>query len=151
MSVRKVKFRGRRLDNVWVEGYYCVWQNRHYIAPAPHESGFNGGEIISYEIAGFFQVDPATVGMFTGLHDKNGVEIYGAVGEKGGDIVTRHEKGDSRIVDDGFVIIGEVVYEAPDFVIRKNKQWSAGLVGDNLEVIGTVHEHPELLTQTVGR
>lgn len=32
-------------------------------------------------------VHPSSLGMFTGLHDKNGKEIFGAIGEKGGDII----------------------------------------------------------------
>lgn len=62
---REIKFRGRRVDNgEWFYGdYYRAYKrlDTHYIAS---EDSF--GE----------EVDRGTVGQFTGLRDKNGVEIY---------------------------------------------------------------------------
>lgn len=84
--MRAIKFRGRRLDNgEWVYGYL-------YILPLPNvEAGtliltddyleeFKHGTR-DYDLAfhlweDVFPVDPETVGQFTGLHDKNGKEIY---------------------------------------------------------------------------
>ena len=75
---REIKCRGKRLDGKWITGWYCCWQSRHYIAPVKqiHESGFSGGEIISYGLAGWHQVIPETVGQYTGLKDCKGVEMY---------------------------------------------------------------------------
>ena len=61
--MREIKFRGKREDNgEWVYGYYLV------AAGVPFISVFGALEPV--------QIVPETVGQFTGLHDKNDVEIY---------------------------------------------------------------------------
>ena len=63
MSVSEIKFRGKRVSNgEWVYGYYLV------AAGVPFISVFGALEPV--------QIVPETVGQFTGLHDKNDVEIY---------------------------------------------------------------------------
>jgi len=61
---REHKFRGKRIDNgEWVYGYY-------------YHSTINGRDYIAdYVETRSEEVDPETVGEYTGLHDKNGVEI----------------------------------------------------------------------------
>ena len=56
---REIEFRGKRVDNwEWVYGSYLC----------------NG--YVIFEGTDFIQVDPETVGQFTGLLDKNGVKIW---------------------------------------------------------------------------
>ena len=75
--MRTIKFRGKTIDNgEWVYGYYVKLPHpltaflKDYIVI----SGFDDKRENGYQ--DFILVEPETVCQFTGLHDKNGVEIY---------------------------------------------------------------------------
>lgn len=72
MALRTIIFRGKRKDNgEWVEGYYvCFAAKYHYIYTVKLDIENGCLEFVHYE------VDPETVGQYTGLTDKNGKKIF---------------------------------------------------------------------------
>jgi uncharacterized phage protein (TIGR01671 family) len=70
MDMREIKFRGKRVDNGrWVEGYLYLFSPNSEDS-ALHIQERAVGDWYSYE------VDPQTVGQFTGLQDSKGRDIY---------------------------------------------------------------------------
>lgn len=126
--MRTIKFRGKRVnDGEWVYGDLFRMNGFPYIYPDPAPNGWNDYEVI-----------PDTVGQFTGLLDKNGNDIYE------GDIVA-NDFGNNNIVNmtvewctDGYWALHEIDGDdTMHFVADYLKE---------IELIGNIHDNPELLT-----
>lgn len=133
------KFRGLTKDTKrWAFGYYCQVEGRHFIIL--NDAELDTDVICDSGITGIIEVLPETVGQFTGLHDKNGKEGYWQ------DIST-DEEGDKYIIDwddkKGVYYlrgIGLNCFGVPteDLELEVIKEQ---------EIIGNIHEHPELLPE----
>lgn len=128
---RDILFRGKRDDNgEWVVSN-CIMQF-HGVKFAPRLWAIGDGWV---------DVIPETVGQFTGLTDRNGKRIFE------GDIVKREytlchgEKKRTREIQ-----IGIVVYSDDDCGYWVDKKYSLRKPwdGDTVEVIGNIHDNPEL-------
>lgn len=133
--MREVLFRGKRSDNgEWVEGVPFFEENRCYII----EDLFICNE---YACTGAVNsmVIPETVGQFTGLTDKNGKKIFE------GDIVAgaAHwlERTKNGAVDFREGSFGLVWYRGD---IETFNPFTS-LCNVEYEVIGNIHDNPELL------
>lgn len=127
--MRTIKFRGKRLDNgEWLYGD-LMHDNAGgcYVYPIESENLFKENK-----------VNPDTVGQFTGLIDKNGKEIYE------GDVV-------SFVIDEHhfYGIIKWGSCRACFFIGDPTHSIRLPLCGsfelkETLEVIGNIHDNPEL-------
>ncbi len=129
---REILFRGKRADNgEWVEGYYVKYQ------PIASKAQFVAGIVPDYASSFYLiEIIPLTLGRYTGLTDRNGVRIF---------------EGDVCIFQNVFSSkphIGVVRYYANAKPISDDGQYSVDLAECNpedLEVIGNIHDNPELL------
>lgn len=132
-------FRGKRLDNgEWAIGY---------VYPGA-DGGLRFITIMEFEKQGLWlvpksvtshQVDPATIGQCTGLHDRNGKLIFE------GDIVTLGR-------DDGNIYTGDIVWHTAGltgWLIEFNtfRLLLQAKYQHNIEVIGNIHDNPDLLKE----
>ena len=134
--MREILFRGKRIDNgEWVEGNLFVPDK----AETPTQICIGTNIVrISYDI------DPSTVGQYTGLTDKNGKKIFE------GDIVAQSWYDFDEPADDSFGEVGfsdcDCSFSIIDF--NKNEIMSMGqgcAYYWEAEVIGNIHDSPELL------
>lgn len=140
--MREILFRGKRVDNgEWVDGYYVrLNRKRHLIY-----SGFAETDCDSY-YPNNYEIDPKTLGEYTGLTDKNGRRIFE------GDIVHaiyRSDYVDEKDIDFGNGIIeyhggyyGGAQWEINTIDEPGNKVFSAKI---ECEIIGNIYDNPELL------
>lgn len=141
MAEREILFRGKRTYNGrWIYGSLVIDSSGNTYIVWEYESCKGVKQSISSKT---ISVIPSTVGQYTGLTDKNGVRIFE------GDICKFKRFND--------VHVGEIVFNVPtaSFIM-----WYQSIVGaygekatqkmllsvcDDIEVIGNIHDNPEIL------
>lgn len=137
--MREILFRGKEVrKGKWIEGYYCHYDDIK-------DSGKDDCDYIVEKHNGeyfpFKEVITETVGQYTGLTDKNGKKIFeGDILQ--GTITSRWNKS---------LIRCEIVYKGDCFLaIEKisNTLWEHKVrFSKDIEVIGNIHDNPELLKE----
>lgn len=137
--MREIKFRGKLVEDsksfrtykkgTIVTGGYCSSGDKHFIV-----AHFN-----------VFEVEPDSVSQFTGLHDKNGTEIYE------GDILSDYTETDEGVVKSFQQVYwdGEKGAWMLDESYHQNKS-EGSLLSKNLEqfeyeISGNIYKNPELI------
>ena len=122
--MREILFRGQRFDGVWFEGYFFAKPilEKYFIIIGEDQ----------------YMVKPETVGQYTGLIDKNGLKIFE------GDIVTIP---DSKKM--GLPALIRYDYVRATFEVSRSGYNPLSLIDarEFYEVIGNIHDNPELLKE----
>lgn len=75
--MREILFRGKRTDTgEWVEGYYIPVEKCPAIFDCDDPDNRAWWDYGEARLWGCYEVDPSTVGQFTGLTDKNGKKVF---------------------------------------------------------------------------
>ena len=153
--MREILFRGKRIDNgEWVEGHFIEQHTpvyHAYIVPyIMIEQDNRHTDILEHWIE---EVDPDTVGQYTGLKDKAGKKIFD------GDLLNgfrypflsdnAHNYFAEVVWFDNSPAFGLVTHKNPLSAVRGISAGNADYMEDfdpsNWEVIGNIHDDPELL------
>ena len=137
--MREILFRGKRKDNgKWVEGGFFEWLKQPYIVANITDSYAKTN----------YEVIPETVGQYTGLTDKNGKKIFE------GDIFKPFDDEICYVAwIEHFSTLGLMVHSTwrekkrGKETLHFSKGWTylTEYSLDELEIIGNIHDNPELL------
>ena len=129
--MREIRFRGKCIEDCELKGQ---WLYGHYLKSASHFIAVDQGLVDGH--FKLYQVDPETVGQYTGLKDKNGKEIYE------GDIIrSKTYLGETLVIKWDNAYTGFYCHDKTD----EEENHLNMLEVVESEVIGNIFENPELL------
>lgn len=127
--MREIKFRGKH-NGKWLYGDLVHQHGCTFIFPEEAPDSVDN-----------YSVDPDTIGQFTGLHDKDGKEIYE------GDIVLIPKYGNCLVMWSGygwgFHTVEQEVY--PDGSMQYRPIGDYRFIFGQAVLVGNIHDNPELM------
>lgn len=128
--MRKIKFRGKRIDNgEWIYGYYSVNQINHGIWSKDKN-----------EFPFWYQVHPESVGQWTNEKDINNVDCYEGDVDKDFNVVAWCDKRNGWALS---------TYDFPTkkfvFCNCYNCEGNYEIDENPIEIIGNIHDTPALI------
>ena len=135
MIMRDIRFRGyNRKNGKWLYGFYLQNRGQHFVCPDEFATGKSWED---------YEIEPETLGQYTGVKDANGVPIY-----EGDIIATRNNPSIKHLIfykeEQGrfmAALNGDIENDFFGVCGLDDKTWVASKV-----VIGNIHDNPELLT-----
>ena len=123
--MRDIEFRGKRTDNgEWVHGNLVRGCDEKYV----YIVEFGNRELCR----NYVNVNPDTVGQYTGLTDKNGTKIFE------GDIVAIPAYGGGKHK-------AVVYFKGGKFAVDGSNYGFKDIAPKRMEVIGNIHDNPEAM------
>ena len=138
--MREILFRGKTHSGEWVYGNLVKSNGKYFIYYEEPDEMCQTGNWLFYKV-----VDPSTVGQYTGLTDKYGKKIFE------GDIVKYKNTDGIKVNGVALTIIGKVncneknasfAIDGKDKIGAKHYDY---FPIKNIEVIGNIHDNPELM------
>lgn len=139
--MREILFRGKRIDNgEWVYGNFVMDATEQVQREKiPLDPILADGFIRRYDLAQqkivMHEVDRKTVGQYTGLTDKNGTKIFE------GDICKNTENGKTAVVKWYEEYNADMLYCKSE----NHVYWLFDVDFAKIEIIGNIHDNPELM------
>lgn len=145
--MREILFRGKRLDNgEWVEGYLgqdtLIGNNKTWLGYVIRS--------IPQKLwdCDWFEIDPATIGQYTGLKDKNGKRIFE------GDIY-KYFDDEIQVVEWSAAFARMMLHTHGEREVKRGRKSIKTIVDgwcdlddyplEEMEYLGNIHDNPELL------
>ena len=141
--MREILFRGKRTDNgKWVCGcLFEIWDETYILWGTTND------------VPNMIEVIPETVGQYTGLTDKNGTRIFEGDLLNGFEYPFLHDNAHNYFAEvvwfDDCPAFGLYTHKNPLSAVRGISEGNCELIEDfdssQWEVIGNIHNNPELL------